>query len=182
MNQLGTYHMVGNDSYEPQRKNNFEVQIVGLTGLKSVQRKISLPSNSSDIITLSVASAAAPSISIDPIIISYGNNKIKFAGTPTFNDSSIVLNDYIGLQVEKIIAAWHSLCYDPQTQKVGLASNYKKTAYLIQYAPDGTQARSWMLVGCWPSSVEYGDYSYEDNSQRQVTMTLVYDYAIPTDD
>ena len=28
--KLGTYHMVGKDAFEPQRTNNFELQIVGL--------------------------------------------------------------------------------------------------------------------------------------------------------
>ena len=174
--------MASSNDYEPQRNNNFEVQITNLSGLTTVDKSQSIASNASDLVTLSVASYAAPQINVSSIPISYGNNKIKFAGVPEFPDSSIVLNDYIGINVEKILTAWQKLVYDPKTQKVGLASKYKKVAYLIEYAPDGTQARQWQLVGCWPSALQLGDFNQEGGSIRQITMTLTYDYCIPLDD
>lgn len=177
---LGTYHMAGADRFEPQRNNNFEVQITGLENLTTVDKGLSV-SNASENITLSVATYSAPQINISPIQVSYGNNKIKFAGLPEFPDSSIVLNDYIGINVERTLSAWQKLVYDPNTQKIGLASNYKKDAYLIEYAPDGTQARQWKLVGCWPSALQLGDFNQEGGSVRQITITLTYDYAYPLD-
>lgn len=180
--QLGTYHMAQSNDFEPQRNNNFEVQITGLSGLTTVDKGRAISSNAGNLITLSVASYSAPQINVSPINVSYGNNKIKFAGLPEFPDSSIVLNDYIGIGVEKILSAWQKLVYDPKTQKVGLASEYKKDAYLIEYAPDGTQARQWRLVGCWPSQLQLGDFNQEGNTVRQVTITLTYDYVIPLDD
>lgn len=180
--QLGTYHMAQSNDFEPQRNNNFEVQITGLNSLTSVDKGRAIAANASELITLSVATYSAPQINVSPIQVSYGNNKIKFAGLPEFPDSSIVLNDYIGINVEKILSAWQKLVYDPKTQVVGLASNYKKNAYLIEYAPDGTQARQWMLVGCWPSALQLGDFNQEGGSVRQVTITLTYDYAYPLDD
>lgn len=179
--QLGTYHMVSNAGYEPQRTNNFEVQIVGLSGLTSVDSGNSIASNASDLVTLSVAQYAAPQINISPINVSYGNNKIKFAGLPEFPDSNITLNDYIGVNVERILTAWQKEVYNPKTQVIGNAVNYKKTAYLIEYDPQGTQARQWQLCGVWPSSLNLGDFNQEGGGVRQVTMTLTYDYAYPLD-
>lgn len=180
--QLGTYHMVQNAGFEPQRNNNFEVQIVGLDNLKSVDKGTSMPSNAGELITLSVATYSAPQINISPITVSYGNNKIKFAGTPEFPDSSIVLNDYIGINVERLLSAWQKQVYDPKTQKIGRAVDYKRTAYLIEYDPSGTTARQWQLNGCWLSALQLGEFNQEGNSVRQVTCTLTYDHAIPLDD
>lgn len=165
--QLGTYHMANDNAFEPQRTNNFEVQITGLG------------TEQSQVITLSVASYDAPTISQQPIEINYGNNIIKFAGKPSFQDSNITLNDYIGKEVEKILSDWQKLSYDYNTQKIGWASDYKKTGYLIEYDPSGGSPRQWMLVGCWLSSLQLGNFSQDGNAVRQVTCTLVYDYAIP---
>lgn len=163
--QLGTYHMANNNSFEPQRTNNFEVQITGLEG--------------ADTITLSVASYSAPSISQNPIEVHYGNNIIKFAGKPSFQDSSITINDYIGLEVEKLISNWQKLSYNYDTQAVGWASDYKKVGYLIEYDPSGGSPRQWMLVGCWISNLQLGEFSQDGNAVRQISCTLTYDYAIP---
>lgn len=179
--QLGTYHMVQNSGFEPQRTNNFEVQIVGLSSLRSVDKGNSLPSNAGDLLTLSVASYSAPQINISPITVPYGNNVIKFAGKPEFPDSSITLVDYIGVNIERILSAWQKLVYDPKTQAIGNAVDYKKVAYLIEYDPSGQQSRQWQLNGCWPSQLQLGDFNQEGNSVRQLTMTLSYDNTIPLD-
>ena len=179
--QLGTYHMANNSTYEPQRTNNFELQITGLEGLltkESGGRKIA--SNAGQLITLSVDSFSAPNINIGTIQIPYGNNKIKFAGLPEFTDSTVSINDYIGIDMESILCAWHRLVYDTNTQKVGLAydktKGYKKIAYLIEYDPQGGSARQWKLSGCWPTNLTLGEFRQEGGAVRQIQMTLVYDY------
>lgn len=171
--QPGTRHMAKSVDYEPQRNNNFEVQIeVGTLNGNA---------RAGELITLSVATYAAPQINISQIPISYGNNKIKFAGLPEFPDSNVVLNDYIGINVERLLSDWQKQVYDPNTQEIGLAVNYKKTAYLLEYAPDGSNLRAWQLIGCWPSALQLGDFNQEGGNVRQITMTLTYDYAIPYD-
>ena len=180
---LGTYHMASTNnsdySFEPQRTNNFEVMITGLDN--TITANGQTIGNASEIITLSVASYSAPQINISPIVVPYGNNKVKFAGTPEFPDSNIVLNDYIGLNVERILQGWQKKVYNPDTQVIGYASQYKKEGYLIEYDPSGNNPRQWKLIGCWPSQLQLGDFNQEGNSVRQVIMTLTYDYAIPID-
>lgn len=179
--QLGTYHMVSNTGFEPQRTNNFEVQITELGNLKSVDKGTSMVTNASELITLSVANYAAPQINISPISVAYGNNTVKFAGKPEFPDSSITLNDYIGVNIERILSAWQKLVYNPKEQTIGNAVDYKKTAYLLEYDPSGKQVRQWQLNGCWPSSLQLGDFNQDGNNVRQLSMTLTYDHAIPLD-
>lgn len=186
----GTNHMVNDVGYEPQRTNNYEVQIVGLEGIVDMYgHTVSQSSNASEIITLSTASFEAPNITISPITVRYGNNSIKFAGVPEFPDSSIVLNDYIGVNTEKILSAWFSQAYNPVTEEIGYAVEYKKTAFLIEYDTKYStgstkynyQSRVWKMEGCWLANLQLGSFSAEGGAQRQITATMVYDCVKPLD-
>lgn len=186
----GTNHMVSNVGYEPQRTNNYEVQITGLEGITDMYgHSVSQSSNASEIITLSTASFEAPNITISPITVRYGNNSIKFAGVPEFPDSSIVLNDYIGVNTEKILSAWFSQAYNPVTEEIGYAVEYKKTAFLIEYDTKYStgstkynyQSRVWKMEGCWLANLQLGSFSADGGAQRQITATMVYDCVKPLD-
>lgn len=182
IDKLGAYHMIGQDDYEPQRNNNFEVHIYGLNNLRTVDTKMNVPQDIAEqSLTLSAVSVGQINTNVGILTIPYGNTKVKYAGLPEISDSDIVYNDYIGKSTERVIAAWHSLVFDPKTEKIGLASSYKKRALLIETAPDGTRARAWELQGCWPSNVQYGAYDYNGGATRQITMTLTYDVALPLD-
>lgn len=171
---LGTYHMADDAAFEPLRNNNFELQITGLTNLENFSY-----ADAESAIRLSVASFTAPNITVSEIVIPYGNNKIKYAGVPDFSSSTLTCNDYIGINVERVLSDWFRRSYDPKTQKVGLAIDYKKVAYLIEYDPSGNFVRSWKLKGCWISNLTLGDFNQEGGAVRQVTVTITYDVAIP---
>lgn len=178
----GTGHMVGKDAWEPQRVNNFEVVIEGLDTLVVAGTADGTSQNYGSVaerIMLSVDSFSAPTIEIAQITTQYANNSIKWAGKPEFPNSTLVINDYIGMRVEQLLAAWFRCAYDFQTENIGLARNYKKTAYLIEYAPDGSEARTWRLEGCWLASFQLGDWNQAGNEQRKLNATLVYDRVIP---
>jgi hypothetical protein len=181
--QMGTYHMAQDSRFEPQRNNNFEVQIVGLDNLTTVHKEQKVSADAGSNFTLSIASFKAPSMSVQVIPISYGNNKVKFAGVPEFENSDIVFNDFIGVDVANILQAWWKKVYNMKTQQVGRkVGGYARNGYLIEYDPEGGQARQWQLVNCWPSSFDMGDFAQEGNAFRTVSITLVYDYAIPLDE
>ena len=130
--KLGAYHMIGQDEYEPQRTNNFEIQFPNLGQLYTIDQHLALPGNASDLLTLSVKSVSYPATTISPLKVSYGNNSINFAGKPEYGDVSIVVNDFIGIQTERIIMGWHRLVYDPKTEKVGRASVYKRDGHNLE--------------------------------------------------
>lgn len=180
--QFGAYHMIGNDNWEPQRTNNYEIHIYGLDALRSVDKSIKMPANAGKFLTLSTQSVGDLGINVGIIDVDYGNNKIHFAGKPDYGTLSVTFNDYVGLETERIIAAWHKQVYDPKTQKVGRASVYKKSAHLLEFSPDGDFRKAWEVYGCFPSDVSYGGYDQSGGSTRQITVTLSIDYAIPLDD
>jgi len=178
--KMGANFMVNRDKFEPMRNNNFEVQIVGLNNLTNMDNAtLGDEARLSEDITLSVASYGGPSVTISPITVSYGNSKVKFAGVPDFGETSLTINDFIGMDTEQILYAWFKLGYDTRTQKIGRQKNYKKTAYLIEYSPDGAIYRQWKLTGCWLSNFSTGDFNQEGGSVRQLSATLQYDWIEP---
>lgn len=162
-------HLSANRRYEPQRTNNFQVDIYGLPGGAGAAKEL----------TLAVANFQKPTISNDPIEIAHGNSNVKFAGTTTFAGSeSLEVIDYIGADIESIVNNWHKQVYDPATDNIGFAQDYKKMASIIEFAPDGTMERSWKLLGLFPTSVSYGDtLNYEGNEVKRIQITLSYDKA-----
>lgn len=179
--QPGTYHMIGNDNWEPQRTNNFELHIYGLNNLVSADKGLKMPSNADKFLTLCTQSVGDLGVQIGTHTIEYGNNSLNFAGKPSYGALSVTFNDYVGLETERIIAAWHRLVYDPKTQQIGRASVYKKSAHLLEFSPDGDYRKCWEIKGAFPTDVSYGGYD-QSGGLRQISVTVSIDYAIPLDD
>lgn len=148
MMDWGVWHM--NDRpelYEPSRSNHFELQIDDLKDLKSLRNE-DFPEPASNVIRLSVISADVPHFSQDNIPVKRGNMEIKYAGSPSYKSGTVVVNDFIGADTKGVLMAWQNQSFDIETQKVGLAQDYKKTARLVEYTPDYQVIRTWILVGC----------------------------------
>lgn len=177
--KLGTGFMVGNEHWEPQRVNNFELVIENLNEITMANGDVFKCTDAGDRIMLSVQNFTAPSLEIARITTQYANNSAKWAGKPEFPDSSVTVNDYIGVQVERILSAWFRAAYDFDSEKIGLAKNYKKTAHLIEYDPQGGQPRVWRMEGCWLANFNLGEWNQDGNQQRQIQATFVYDRVYP---
>lgn len=178
----GTYVLADNPNlYEIQRDNNFEFIVTDIdnilrAGAQGNEANARIP-NAQEVLRLSVVSAPIPHFSQTPIEIRRGNSVVKAAGVPTFTNGNLVVNDYIGADTKAVLMAWQNLSYNVQTEKVGLMSDYKKDAYLIEYTPDYQQVRKWRLHGCWISSITENEYNQENNGKHQVTAQIEYDRA-----
>jgi len=166
---LDARHMANGQNFEPMRTNNFELQITGLDG------------NMGEKIMLAVASFTAPNIQQEPITVPYGNSSVKFAGKPTFADTSITCNDFVGIDTERTLSEWQKKAYDYETGEIGYAEEYKKEAVLMEYDTKGKLQRSWTIIGCWISSLNLGQFSQDGNQVRQIECTFVYDLIMPDD-
>lgn len=184
---MGTYHLASNpELYEPARSNNFEFVVMNIDELLRAGAKAELATasdyitNGQEVLRVSVVSSSVPHFNLGVIDIKRGNNTMHVAGTPTFDNHTLTLNDYMGARTKSVLLAWQALAYDVRTEKVHRADNYKKTCYLYEYSPDyETVIRKWRMVGCWISGLSEDAFSNEDNSKRTVTATIVYDKAIP---
>ena len=178
-----SYHMSDNPNlYEPQRSNNFEFIVQGLGDLviPDGSGRTMADAVASDAIRLSVSSSSVPHFQQSVIEIQRGNNSVKYAGVPTFDSGTIVINDYIGLEAKMALEAWQNLSYNVRTQKVGLAGDYKKECYLVEYTPDYQAVRKWVLRGCWISQISEDTFNNEQNSKHTITATIQYDYGYPS--
>ena len=179
---MGTYHLAANTNlYEIQRTNNFEFIVTDVDGIQKAgmiggESNGSI-ANAQEIIRVAVASSSVPTFSQSPIEVKRGNSTMKFAGVPTFEAGTIKVNDYIGASAKEVLLAWQALSYNVVTEKVGLASDYKKDCYLVEYTPDYQKVRQWKMHGCWISKLDAGEFNSDSNDKMQITATIEYDKA-----
>lgn len=160
---LGASHLAS-AGYEVQRTNNFEIQIDNVIKVRPL--------------ILAVVSGFLPNESNEVISLNYGNTTITVAGKANANGSgSLVVRDFVQEDIEQVIDEWRKTVYDKDTDAIGFAADYKKPAYVTQYAPDGTLLRVWNLEGVWPSAVDYGQVSYDSPGIKTINITLQYDKA-----
>lgn len=158
---MGAMHMSNVKTYEIQRTNNFELVLEGF----------------GDEFTLCVESCPLPTTSNDPIELAYGNAKVKVAGQAAFDDIELQVKDAIGADIEKKLSDWRKQVYDPETDKIGWAADYKRNGRIHQYAPDGTYQRSWRIIGVWPTNFNPGEMNYDGSDKKLISMTLSVDKA-----
>lgn len=176
--KLGTHYLTDNPQiYEIQRNNNFVFYIEGLSNAFDIPQNRYAQVNADDIIRVSLKKGFVPHFKMSAIEVKRGNNTMKFAGTPTFDAGSIELDDFIGSGAKDIMVAWQAKAYNVRTEKVGLASDYKKDGYLLEYTPDYQLVRTWKLIGCWCAELNDSDYSHDSNDKHSITATIQYDRA-----
>lgn len=161
MPQISAMHMTASERFEIQRAFNFEVVISGL----------------SEDITLNVVRFPLPNIQTPAIVVSHGNTDAFFAGRAQWDSGELVVRDTIGADIEAQINEWHRMVYNVYTDQIGWAYQYQKTGIVYQYAPDGTHARKWKLLGLWPEMVNYGQLDQESSDKKTISMTLRYNKA-----
>lgn len=179
---MGTYHMAANTNlYEIQRTNNFEFIVTDIDGIQRAGmiggETAGTIDNAQEIIRMAVSSASVPYFTQDAIEVKRGNSTMKFAGVPKFDAGTIKVNDYIGASAKEVLLAWQALSYNVVTEKVGLASDYKKTCYLVEYTPDYQKVRQWKMHGCWISKLSGAEFSSDSNEKMQIDVTIEYDKA-----
>ena len=178
----GTYHLASNPNlYEVQRTNNFEFVVTDIdnlvrAGALGTENQATIL-NGQEVLRLSNVSSSVPHFEQNVISVRRGNNEMKFAGTPTFSSGTVRFNNYIGADTISVLMAWQNLSYNVRTEKVGLVSDYKKDAYLIEYTPDLQEVRKWKLTGCWISNITEDEYNSENSDKKKIDVTIQYDRA-----
>ena len=183
---LSTYHLSTGTHrvYQPGKGNFFEFIVEDLDNLlkPGVEKDLATTNdyilNGQEVIRLTVNKAPVPHFELEDISIRKGNSVVHYAGTPTFSDGTLEVDDMIGANSKAVLEAWQNLCYDVMTDQGGRAINYKKNATLIEYTSDHVRVRSWKLVGCWIKNISEDDYDKESDGLRRVQATIIYDRAI----
>lgn len=158
--------------FQLQRKNHFEVQFG-----KNANGESFIDDN----LRFMLVSFPLPKETTEASDINYFNQTIKVAGRTTFDTSTMVLRDAIDYDTEKKFLNWRKRVYDPEKGTMGLAAEYKHEAIVYEYTPNKEEYRKWKIVGCWPSGIDYGELTYEDGGEKQLSVTLCYDFAYRVD-
>ena len=184
---LSAYHLSTGThrAYQPAKKNFFEFIVEDLDKLLKPGVEVDLAEdkdyirNGQEVIRLTVNKAPVPHFELNDIEIRKGNSIVHYAGTPTFSDGTLEVDDMIGAQSKAVLEAWQNLAYDVVTDKGGRAIDYKKNATLIEYTSDHVKVRSWKLIGCWIKNISEDDYDKTNDDLVRVQGTIRYDRAIP---
>lgn len=184
MSTYGTYHLADNPlEFQPVRKNNFRFILSDLDGIVKVGEdpndENSRIRGSQDIIDFSVVSFEAPNFTQEPIEVKRGNSTVYYAGVPTFDTKTLVINDFVGADGKSVLLAWQALSYDVINDTIPSSNIYKKNATVLEYLPDNTLIRSWELKGCWVTGISGDDWDNNDGSKKTISATIRYDRAIP---
>jgi len=149
-------------SFEPQRSNNFSFEVA----LSGADR---------DIIVMSLQATTIPGEKNDEIALNYQNEVRYVAGKYTVDAGSVTLRDYVDVDTRGAVLRWRLQVYDPATGKIGLAKDYKKTAYIVMTAPDGSGVRVAKMKGCWPTGIGAANLSMEQAGEVLIEVPLRFD-------
>lgn len=166
---MGTNKMLGQDSYVPITQNNFEIRLYGIDGSSATEF--------ADVLTLSTNEIGEIKEEQDTIVVHYGNGIIKFPSKVTFADVDWTLNCFCEPGVYDALRAWRKKVYDPDTELMGLPSQYFCTAYFIRYDGQGNVRDVIKCPGVWPGAVGNGNYNQE-GGLVQVSVSLKISKAI----
>jgi len=176
---VGVQHLAANpELFMPQGTNHFYLQVdfsKEVDGSNIYDSDLS--SGDEETLRLSVKSATVPHFTQSVIEVPVGNGTLKFAGRWSFEGGTLEIYDWIGADTKRILTAWQNKSGNIKTEKVGLASDYKKTAYLVETTPDGQRVRSFKMYGCWISGLSEEAHNVDGSDSRVITATIQYDYA-----
>ena len=187
-NSLSAQHISSNlANYEAARSGFFSLIVDDIDNIVSAAytgdpaaatNKDKIGKQAQETLKLNVVQAPVPHFQLEKLSYKRGNETVNFAGTPTFNDGEITVDDVVGLDTKSILMAWQGLAYNVHTRKGGRMKDYKKNATLIEYTQDFEQVRSWTLYGCWISNISEDNFNKEQDGKRAVRATIVYDRAV----
>lgn len=165
-------HFANNQSFEVQRTNHFEIVL----DLSSVFKDGSVGFDVADHIRLSTKSVTAPKVTSEAIPLKHGNDTVKVAAAPTYDDMTITVYDTIGKDQVNTLQSWYNKVFNYNTKLMGLVSDYKANGVLYMYSPDCSTARKWIVEGVWPRSFGMGtEFSFDSAEAMTVTLELSVD-------
>lgn len=167
---LGTNHMLGVDNYVPLVTQNFEVRIYNMDGTS--------PTENSDLLTLSTDEVGEIQEEQDSIVVHYGNGIIKFPSKVTFADVDWTLNCYCEPNVLEALREWRRQIYDPDTEKMGLPSQYMKQVYFIRYDGQGNVRDAIRCPGTWIGALSNGEMNQQGGNVVKVKVPFIISKAI----
>lgn len=167
---MGTNHMLGIDNFVPLTTNNFEVRVYNMDG--------SAPTEFSDMLTMSTDEVGAIEESEDIITVHYGNGLIKFPAKVDFSNVNWNLNCYCEPNTLENLRAWRREVFDPETELMGLPSQYMKLVFFIKYDGQGRPRDIIKCPGTWIGALNNGSHNQQGGEVVKVSVPFIISKAI----
>ena len=167
---MGTNHMLGIDNFVPLTTNNFEVRVYNMDG--------SAPTEFSDLLTMSTDEVGSISEEQDQIIVHYGNGLIKFPSKVQYGNVAWTLNCYCEPNTLANLRAWRRLVMDPETELMGLPSQYMKQVFFIKYDGQGNPRDIIRCPGTWIGALDNGAMNQTGGDIVKIKVPFIISKAI----
>lgn len=141
-------------NYEALRKSHFEVDIQGFDTI------------------LLASGVVLPKYDLEQVEMYHFNTRTKVAARPNPSDMRIDLMDAVKPDIVAQLWAWFKQIYDPSTDKMGYASDYKREGRVYLYDVTGSLIRTWTCEGLWPRTSPVPEEGYDYSSQELVKIAL----------
>jgi hypothetical protein len=139
--------------------------------------------------TKQVESITRPTVNMNPFTIDVYNSKVNLVGKPTWETVNVVLRDDAQGSVSKVVGEQVQKQFDFMQQSSaasGIDYKFIMKFQMLDGNNGNTSAQAptileqWELYGALLQTVNYGEMSYGENTQAQITLTVMFDNAIQT--
>ena len=114
----------------------------------------------------------------DVITVHYGNGLVKFPSKVSFSDVDWTLNCYCEPNVLGALRTGRAQVYDPDTEKMGLPSQYMRQVFFIKYDGQGNPRDIIRAPGTWIKDLQNGSMQQSGSDLVKVKVKLVISKAI----
>jgi hypothetical protein len=126
-----------------------------------------------------VKGVSAISLDQTPVELNHINVQRFVKGKTKWNTIDLTLFSAISPSGAQAVMEWIRLGHESVTGRNGYSDFYKKKLTLQILGPVGDIVSEWVLMGCFPTNVNFGDFSYDDDGVAvNIKMTVRPDYAI----
>jgi hypothetical protein len=120
-------------------------------------------------------------ISLDQTAVELNHINVQrfVKGKTKWNTIDLTLFSAISPSGAQSVMEWIRLGHESVTGRNGYSDFYKKNLTLQILGPVGDVASEWVLYGCFPTNVNFGDFSYDDDGTAvNIKMTIRPDYCV----
>lgn len=155
--------------YSPQHQNNWTIEILNF-----------IPGG--DPLSLALRRGFLPTFGVDEVQIPFGNESVYAAGRARYEAGTIEVNDYVDVDIQGLLTDWFERVYSGVREmtngRVGVPRDYKRRAFIMFTAPDGSVERRWQLRGAWPTQMTFGTLDMGSSEVVQISTNIRYDKAV----
>ncbi|NCP97704.1 hypothetical protein GW796_05615 [archaeon] len=122
-------------------------------------------------------SAQLPSRTLGQIELNWQGMKTKIAGDPTFDDISVTFLADVDFEAKNFFEQWVENISNMASNERSEHQEYKADVTLEQLGRTGEILASYILIGCYPTSLDAVELSTESNdTPMEFTVNLTYDF------